>query len=382
MRRPIIFVLLAGVAALVAALVVYSALKKREAEVQQAMVKSVEIVVANHDLPIGTKLDAGAVKMVRWSRDAVPPGAYTDPGSVMNQYTKTSFVQNEPIVADRLFSGEKNAGVLPLLIPSGMRAMSVPVDEVSDIAGFVLPHTRVDVLVAVSSGGTGGDKPFSKIVLQNVEVLAIAQDIEQVGDKAQPVKVVTLLVSPEEAERLALASREGTLRLAMRNYDDTKIVMTSGVDVAQMLRSYGGPQPTMPVMEAQHAVSRPAERAPRGNPIEVEILRNGKSTENISFIRSDGVKRQEPVETSPVGTSSKADSPDKTAMASPEDPPASAAHGKRGQTSNKRAAETGGEGPNGSSAHSFGVVGIPAPVALDEGPAGFDKPHSKTIDVP
>ena len=140
MRRPIIFVLLAGVAALVAALVVYSALKKREAEVQQAMVKNVEIVVANHDLSIGTKLDAGSVKLVRWSREAVPPGAYTDPGSVMNQYTKTSFVQNEPIVADRLFAGDKNAGVLPLLIPSGMRAMSVPVDEVSDIAGFVLPQ--------------------------------------------------------------------------------------------------------------------------------------------------------------------------------------------------------------------------------------------------
>ena len=80
MRRPIIFVLLAGVAALVAALVVYSALKKREAEVQQAMVKNVEIVVANHDLSIGTKLDAGSVKLVRWSREAVPPGAYTDPG--------------------------------------------------------------------------------------------------------------------------------------------------------------------------------------------------------------------------------------------------------------------------------------------------------------
>ena len=216
----------------------------------------------------------------------------------MNQYTKTSFVQNEPIVADRLFAGDKNAGVLPLLIPSGMRAMSVPVDEVSDIAGFVLPHTRVDVLVAVSSGGSNGDKPFSKIVLQNVEVLAIAQDIEQVGDKAQPVKVVTLLVSPEEAERLALASREGTLRLAMRNYDDTKIVMTSGVDVSQMLRSYGGPQPAMPMMEAQH-VERPIVRAPRANPIEVEVLRNGKSTENISFIRSDGSSHQAPAEAHP-----------------------------------------------------------------------------------
>src|SRR6201988_2824857 len=252
MRRSLLFMMLAGVPALVAALVVYSALKKREREVQEAMAQSVNIVVAMHDLHIGMQLDPTAVKLARWSRDAMPPGAFTDIAGVTGKYVKTPFVENEPIVSERLFSGVKTAGVLPLLIPSGMRAMSVPVDEVSDIAGFVLPHTRVDVLVAVSSGGAGGAEPFSKIVLQNVEVLAIAQDIEQVGDKAQPVKVVTLLVSPEEAERLALASREGTLRLAMRNYDDTKIVMTSGVDVSQMLRSYGGPQPSMPVMQAQH----------------------------------------------------------------------------------------------------------------------------------
>src|SRR5713101_7252728 len=227
MRRPMVFVLLAGVAALVAAVVVYSALKKREAQVQDAMVKSVNVLVAAHDLSIGSKLDASAVKLVRWSRDAMPPGAYTDAGAVLNQFTKTGFIQNEPIVADRLFSGDKNAGVLPLLIPSGMRAVSVPVDEVSDIAGFVLPHARVDVLVAMS-GGEGIEKAFSKVVLQNVEVLAVAQEVEKKKDEPTVVKVVTLLVSPQEAERLALASRAGTLRLAMRNYNDNKIVLTNG----------------------------------------------------------------------------------------------------------------------------------------------------------
>jgi len=128
MRRPIVFVLLAGFAALVAAMVVYSALKKREAEVQQAKLQSVEIVVAAHPLGIGTKLDPAAIRTVRWSRDSLPPGAFTDPSAVINKYTKTSFVENEPIVADWLFSGDKNAGVLPLLIPDGMRALSVPVD--------------------------------------------------------------------------------------------------------------------------------------------------------------------------------------------------------------------------------------------------------------
>jgi len=114
MRRPIIFVLLAGFAALVAAMVVYSALKKREAEVQQAKLQSVEIVVAAHALGIGTKLDPTSVKSVRWSRDSLPPGAFTDQSAVINKYTKTSFVENEPIVADWLFNVANPPGAASL----------------------------------------------------------------------------------------------------------------------------------------------------------------------------------------------------------------------------------------------------------------------------
>jgi hypothetical protein len=101
------------------------------------------------------------------------------------------------------------------------------------------------------------------------------------------VKVVTLLVSPQEAERLALASREGTLRLAMRNYSDNKIVLTSGTDVAQMLRAYSL-APDVPVMPAQPAIHH-AMMAPRPKPIEIEILRNGKSSESVSFVNEAAV---------------------------------------------------------------------------------------------
>src|ERR1019366_2692591 len=280
MRRPIIFVLLAGFAALVAAMVVYSALKKREAEVQQAKLQSVDIVVAAHALGIGTKLDATSVRTARWSRDSLPPGAFTDASGVINKYPKNSFVENQPIVADWLFSGDKNAGVLPLLIPDGMRALSVPVDEVSDIAGFVLPHAHVDVLVTVASG----DKPLTKIVLQDVEVLAIAQDIEQVNDKPQPVHVVTMLVTPDQAERLTLASGQGGLRLALRNYDDKNVIATNGITVAQLL----GAQPVAaPLTAEQHVVYAPRPRArARPKPVNVEVLRDGKSSESVSFVRS------------------------------------------------------------------------------------------------
>jgi pilus assembly protein CpaB len=294
MRRPMVFVLLAGLAAMLASVMVYSALKRREAEVQNAMARNVQVVVAAYDLPLGTKIDLGEVKMTRWSADSMPDGAYTDPKQVIGSYVKNSLVANEPVVQAKLFTGDKTAGVMPLLIPFGMRAVSVPVDEVSDVAGFVLPHTRVDVLVSTASGE--GGKEFSKVVLQNVEVLAVAQEVEEKKDEPTIVKVVTLLVTPQEAERLALASHAGTLRLAMRNYNDNKIVLTSGSDVAQMLRAYSL-TPDVPVMAVQPAPTRVMAATPhRRRPVEIEILRNGKSSESVSFVNeaaadSEGSKR-------------------------------------------------------------------------------------------
>jgi Flp pilus assembly protein CpaB len=202
---------------------------------------------------------------------------------VIGSYVKNSYLATEPIVQSKLFTGDKTAGVMPLLIPFGMRAVSVPVDEVSDVAGFVLPHTRVDVLVATQGGEGGDNKAFSKVILQNVEVLAVAQEVEQKKDEPTVVKVVTLLVTPQESERLALASHSGTLRLAMRNYNDNKIVLTSGSDVGQMLRAYSL-APDVPVMAVQPAPHHVAAAPRRPHPVEVEILRNGKSSESVSFV--------------------------------------------------------------------------------------------------
>lgn len=282
MRRPVIFIALAGLAAMIASVIVYSALKRRDAEVQQAKARTIYIVVAASDLPLGTKIDPSQVKLARWSSDAMPEGSFTNPSQVAGAFVKNQFVANEPLTANKLFLGQKTAGVMPLLIPPGMRAVSVPVDEVSDIAGFVLPHTHVDVLVAVQGSGSPGEKPFSKIVLQNVEVLAVAQEVEKRKDEPELVKVVTLLVSPQEAERLALATREGVLRLAMRNYTDSKIVLTSGTDVSQMLRAYSTTPP--PVMTAQ--VTHAAAPAHPVKKFQVEIFRNGKTSESVSFVQA------------------------------------------------------------------------------------------------
>jgi pilus assembly protein CpaB len=395
MRRPGIFVIFAVVAAMVAAMVVYSALKRREAEVQQAMAQSVNIVVAAKDLPIGAALDAGSLKTVRWSRDSLPPGAIMNPSSVIGQYTKSGFVQNEPIVTDRLFNGTKDAGILPLLIPTGMRAMSVPVDEVSDIAGFVLPHTHVDVLVSLSQG----DKTVSRIVLQDVEVLAIAQEIEKVNDQPEPVRVVTVLVTPQQAERLTLASREGTLRLAMRNYNDKQIVSTDGVDLTQMMGDNSPPPAPIPV--DQHPVY--VAPRPRPQPVEVEILRDGKTSESISFIRghshSSGAPPPTASSSGPVGVGSPGVGAPDASTSDGGSPPSDSASPPDGSSpSDMNSAPGAGvttgplgvlSAPPGSSTATAGIVGAAAPAAVllpppatADSASGFAGPRSHTIDVP
>jgi len=285
MKRPIVFVILAALGAMLAAIVVFSAIRKRESEVQRAMANTVEIVVAANDIPLGTKLESDSVKLVRWSRDSVPQGGFTDPQATAGSFAKTEFEANEPIVASKLYMGEKTSGVMPLLIPPGMRAMSVPVDEVSDIAGFVAPHTRVDILVAVA--GTGpGEPSFSRIVLQNIEVLAVAQEIEHVKDQPEVVKVVTLLVTPVDAEKLTLASREGLLRLAMRNYSDAAIVATKGIGLPDLLHEGGAVGSTFPVMQIQPAPAMTARPAHGPTAFRIEVMRDGKSSEAISFVHS------------------------------------------------------------------------------------------------
>src|SRR5271156_661072 len=314
MRRPMVFVLLAGLAAMLASVMVYSALKRREAEVQNAMAHNVEVVVAAYDLPLGTKIELGEVKTARWSADSLPDGAYTDPRQIIGSYVKNSFVANEPIVQSKLFTGDKTAGVMPLLIPFGMRAVSVPVDEVSDVAGFVLPHTRVDVLVATQTQegvAGGGDKAFSEGILQKVEDILVAQEVEMKKDEPEVVKVVTLLVTPQESERLALATHSGVLRLAMRNYNDNKIVLTSGSDVAQMLRAYSL-APDVPVMAVQPEPRRVSAIVPhRPKAVEIEILRNGKSSESVSFVNEAAADLS--------GDTDSADAPHKEAAQSGDD---------------------------------------------------------------
>lgn len=288
MRRPLIFFILAGLAAMLASMVVYSSLKRKDLEMQAVLSGTVPIVVAAHDVPVGSKIDADAIKLTRWPRNALPPGAITDSSSVIGSVARAEFVENEPIVASRLVAGDKTSGVLPLMIPNDMRAMSVAVDEVSDMAGFVLPYTRVDVLLSLT--GTDKEAGRSKIILENIPVLAVAQTVQR-KDNPQPERVVTLEVTPEQAEALAVASTEGKLHLALRSYGDNSYVATSGSDVRKVMG--GNPSEVaepLPVRQAPPpAPVRMAVRrvVHRWRPPRIEVLRDGRNSEAV-MIGRDG----------------------------------------------------------------------------------------------
>lgn len=188
-----------------------------------------QVVVATQDLPLGAMIDEKQVRIVSWPVDAMPQGAATDPKTVVGRVTLASVFANEPIFVQRLASPDTRA-LLPLVIPPGMRAVSVPVNKVSGISGFVSPGTRVDVIALLPIRGENGQptrRAFT--LLEDVKVLAVAQTTDSRETKPTVADTVTLLVSPEDAHRLTLASTEGTLQLSLRNFSDGEPTNTAGV---------------------------------------------------------------------------------------------------------------------------------------------------------
>jgi pilus assembly protein CpaB len=235
------------------------------------------VVVANADLQLGTELGADDVKAIEWPATAVPTGAFGSASEIVGRGLIVSVVQNEPILEAKLAPKEAGAG-LPPAIPAGMRAVSVRVNEVIGVAGYVLPGTHVDVLATASPTEQRQDTT-TKLVLSNVQVLTAGTKLEQAGDKGKPVQVtvVTLLVNPEQAERLTLASTEGKIQLALRNPLDPSAPATPGVRPAVLLASsaVARPMPKAPgKTSAKNAKAAPAP-APEPTPT-VEIIRGDK----------------------------------------------------------------------------------------------------------
>ncbi len=261
--------------------------KEREGRAHDVSTNLVKIAVATRNVPLGARLEAGAVAVAPWPRDHVPAGAILDPHMAVGRVAKTPLAANAPILSSALYDNDMVAGLLPMMIPPGMRAMAVPVDEVSGVAGFVMPHARVDILVALRAQ-SGADSAKAKIVLENIEVLAIAQQLDNGSRQPQVVRVVTVLVTPEEAERLALATREGTLRLAIRRYDDDRLVPTAGTNLEGLLHSYSADRPA--VMRRVRTIAAASTDAA---PVNVEIMRGTGHREIVSFVNGAVARSRE-----------------------------------------------------------------------------------------
>lgn len=255
-RRLWVVLLLALLSGGAAAYLALAYLRDRTPRLMAAEASHVQVAVAARDLPLGAVLGPADVHMIDWLGEAVPPGYVHAAQDAVGRGLITSVKTNEVLLETRLAARGAGGG-LSVTIPDGQRAVSVRVDDVIGVAGFVLPGTRVDVVVTLPPEPQLEQKlSLSQIVLQNMQVLAVGQIVQQDAQgKPVTVSVITLLVSPKEAETLVLASNEGKIQLALRNTLDLADIRTSGASVRTLLpgqRSTGdvAARPRAPTAEA------------------------------------------------------------------------------------------------------------------------------------
>ena len=285
--RHLMVVVIAVATAGLASFGVYRAVTRipvREVEVAHTFV-----VVATRSLPPGVRLSAADVRLAAWPQSSPVPGSFSKVDAVVRHALLASVVENEPIVQGKLASLEEGAG-LPPVIPPGMRAMSVKVNDVIGVAGFLDSGTRVDLVVTVKKR----EESTSKTVVSNVEVISagtryqqeksrrtvVAQKTPSNAAPAAPPAVVTLLVTPTDAERIALAQAEGQIVLALRNPLDAVPTRTPGVRSAALLESDLTPPPVPVVRKViERKPVAPPEPVVAAKPYMVETIRDMKRKE-------------------------------------------------------------------------------------------------------
>jgi pilus assembly protein CpaB len=262
-KRFLSVLLFAVVVAGLASLVLYLQIRGKLGAESTPSTK--QIVVATRQLEVGSVIKEGDVKTVSWSSD-LPQGAVTTPEEAFKRGVISTIYASEPVLESRL-AAEGAGGGLAATIPKGMRAVGLKVDQVIGVAGFVVPGMRVDVIVAGSPGSEFADRgTMSKLLLQNIEVLSAGQNIERNAEgKPIQVQVVNVLVTPEQAERVTLASAEARIQLILRNPLDQAEVSTPGAEFSGL---FTGMAPRK--LEAPPSVaSAPRRAAPAPAPVKM-----------------------------------------------------------------------------------------------------------------
>jgi pilus assembly protein CpaB len=238
--RPVILLGAAIIVAFIASYLIYDSLQKRVAP-KEAKLQTRPTAVAVIDLPWGTALKKEMVRLEPFLIGSLPGGSFSDTSLLDGRVVLFPIGAREPILESRLAPITVKTGGIAAVVKPKMRAVAVKVDKVIGVAGFIYPNNRVDVLVTITPKQQQQD-PITKIVLENILVLAAGPEMQKTGkdEKAAPVDVITLEVTPEEAEKLALAATEGKLQLALRNFSDNEDVLTLGAKVPALLASYSG----------------------------------------------------------------------------------------------------------------------------------------------
>lgn len=271
-NRMLIALAIAILVGLAASVFVYRQMQQVAVTTQPTVVMD-RLVVAALPLTLGTRLQPAHISTIPWPANEPISGMFKRPEDVLDRALLTDVTENEPILEAKLAPKEGGAG-LPATIPEGMRAVSVAVNDVVAVAGFVTPLTMVDVLVTGSVAGGSGGQALTRTILENIKVLAAGQKIEQDKDgKPQTVPVITLLVTPEQANILTMAATEGRIQLALRNTIDTK-----KVEPPLVLRSslFGVPAPPRPAPGPRRAAPRRAEEPPPRYDFVVEVIRGNE----------------------------------------------------------------------------------------------------------
>jgi pilus assembly protein CpaB len=254
-------------------LVVYKNLQSKTAGPSEP---GVDVAVAARDLEVGARLGDGDIMMVKIPASSVPPSAYHKKSSIIGRGVVLPIAKGDYLLPGKLAAENAGSG-LPSLIPPGMRAVSVKVNEVVSVAGFVQPGTRVDVLLTGNPSGGGGTQTTT--VLENVAVIAAGQKLERsASGEAQNVPVITLLVSPDDAQKLTLAQMQGRIQLALRNPVDTKQQELDPTREGALYKEKLLPPPT-PHKPAKKVVAQAPPVA--AQPYKVEIYK-GKKKEDVT----------------------------------------------------------------------------------------------------
>jgi pilus assembly protein CpaB len=299
-RRFVVILLVASVMGLLASLLVYRVLNQVVAAAA-GQNSHEQIVVAAANMNLADTVSPQHVKLMPWPKTSVPDGAFRSLKEVEGRVVRSSIVAGEPLMEGKLaphLSGK--GGIMPMLVPEGQRAVTIKVDDAVRESGFVLPNSRVDVLVSMAKTKTQ-DERIAKVILQDVLVLAAGQTVEMRDNKPVTVTTVTLSLTPEQTERLAVAQAEGKLTLAMRNLRDNQVVKTTGATPTALLSDAGAAAPRAPEPLSVATKPTPAPVRPRPAPAvvsaplpapkldahTVSVIRGGKVSEQ-TFVRQDG----------------------------------------------------------------------------------------------